>query len=222
MNSILWNSEKQSKNFFATDNDSEKRTQNLAMLMGGLHTNALNLKTPIKKCGTAIDARDTTLSSNEKSDYKNYLNSAALTLQGNPRMLEYKFDENEELETILVHSHVDLLKQLSTDDKEICEKACEVYVAVQLFIDSTYKDAQTKPKVTLTGKLSNKCDFDNTEPTNLVSGGSKSRRRHRRKPARKTRRGRIRKPKAKAKSKTHRHRRRSRVRKHKKYTSRRR
>ena len=65
-------------------------------------------------------------------------------------MLEYKFDENRDLETILVHSHVDLLKQLSTDDKEICEKACEVYVAVQLYIDSTYKNPEIKkPEVTL-------------------------------------------------------------------------
>jgi hypothetical protein len=55
----------------------------------------------------------------------------------------------------------------------------------------------------------------------VVSGGSKSRRRHRRKPARKTRRGRGRT--RKSKSKTHRHRRHSRIRKHhKKYTSRRR
>ena len=57
-------------------------------------------------------------------------------------------------------------------------------------------------------------------------GGSKSQRRHRRKPARKTRRGRTRtrksKTKSKAKAKTHRRRRHSRVRKHKKYTSRRR
>lgn len=53
-------------------------------------------------------------------------------------------------------------------------------------------------------------------------GGSKSRRRHRRKPMRKTCRGRTRKSKAKAKTKTHRRRRHSRVRKHKKYTSRRR
>jgi hypothetical protein len=51
-----------------------------------------------------------------------------------------------------------------------------------------------------------------------LGGGSKSRRRHRRKPARKTRRGRTRT----RKSKTHRHRRHSRVRKNKKYTSRRR
>ena len=52
----------------------------------------------------------------------------------------------------------------------------------------------------------------------LYSGGSKSRRIHRRKPARKT----TRKTKSKSKPKTHRHRRHSRVRKHKKYTSRRR
>ena len=53
-------------------------------------------------------------------------------------------------------------------------------------------------------------------------GGSKSRRRHRRKPVRKTRRGHTRKSKSKSKSKpkTHRRRRHSRVRKHKKYTSR--
>jgi hypothetical protein len=51
-------------------------------------------------------------------------------------------------------------------------------------------------------------------------GGSKSRRRHRRKPARKTRRGRGRTRKSKAK--THRRKRHSRIRKHKKYTSRRR
>ena len=191
------------------------------MLMDGLHTNALVLETPIKQCSSTISAKDTLLA-NEKSSYKNYLINAAVTLRGNPRMLEYKFNENEELETILVHSHVDLLKQLSTDDEEICKKACEVYVAVQLFIDSTYKDAQIKPKVTLTGKLSNKCGFDNTELTNVVSGGSKSRRRHRHKPARKTRRGRGRKTKSKSKTKTHRHRRHSRVRKHKKYTSRRR
>ena len=54
----------------------------------------------------------------------------------------------------------------------------------------------------------------------LVIGGSKSRRRHRRKPARKTRRGRTRK--TKSKSKTHRRKRSSCIRKHKKYTSRRR
>ena len=215
MNSITWNDKKQSKNFFGTDNDSEKRTQNLAMLMDGLKIDDIDLKTSIKKCSSTISAKDTLLP-NEKSSYKNYLINAAVTLQNNPRMLEYKFNETEELETILVHSHVDLLKQLSTDDEKICEKACEVYVAVQLFIDSTYKDAQIKPKVTLTGKLSNKCDFDNTEPTNLVSGGSKSRRRHRRKPARKTRH------KSKSKPRTHRRRRHSRVRKHKKYTSRRR
>jgi hypothetical protein len=57
-------------------------------------------------------------------------------------------------------------------------------------------------------------------------GGSKSRRRHRRKPVRKTHRGRTRKYKSKSKSKskpkTHRRRRHSRVRKNKKYTSRRR
>jgi hypothetical protein len=56
----------------------------------------------------------------------------------------------------------------------------------------------------------------------VVHGGSKSRRRHRRKPARKTRRGRgcTRKPKSKSKSKskTHRRRRHSRLRKHKKNT----
>jgi hypothetical protein len=52
------------------------------------------------------------------------------------------------------------------------------------------------------------------------SGGSKSRRRHRRKPARKTRRGRVhyRKSKSKSKTKTHRRKRHSRVRKHKKNT----
>jgi hypothetical protein len=212
MNSILWNSKKQSKKFFATDNDSEKRTQILATLMDGLNIDALDLITPIKKCGSTIDAKGT-LSYDKKLDYKNYLNGAAVTLRDNPRMLEYKFNENGELETILVHSHVDLLDQFSVGKEEICQKACEVYVAVQLFIDSTYTESEIKPKVTLTGKLSNKCDFDNTEPTNVVSGGSKSRRRHRRH-ARKTRRGCTRK----SKSKTHRRRRHSRARKHKKNT----
>ena len=54
--------------------------------------------------------------------------------------------------------------------------------------------------------------------TAVSAGGSKSRRRHRRKPVRKTRRGRIRKPKSKSRPKTHRRRRHSRVRKHKKNT----
>ena len=94
MNSILWNSEKQSKNFFATDNDSEKRTQNLATLMDGLKIDALVLETPIKQCSSTISAKDTLLA-NEKSSYKNYLINAAVTLQNNPRMLEYKFNENE-------------------------------------------------------------------------------------------------------------------------------
>ena len=63
--------------------------------------------------------------------------------------------------------------------------------------------------------------------SSLFMGGSKSRRRHRRKPVRKTRRRRTRKSKSKSKSKsktkTHRRRRHSRVRKHKKnlYTRRR-
>lgn len=50
------------------------------------------------------------------------------------------------------------------------------------------------------------------------SGGSKSRRRHRRKPVRKTRRGRGRKSKAKPKTHRRRHAHHSRIRKHKKYT----
>ena len=60
MNSILWNSKKQSKNFFGTDNDSEKRTLHLATMMGSLNIDAIDLKTSIKKCGTAIVARDAT------------------------------------------------------------------------------------------------------------------------------------------------------------------
>ena len=213
--SIQWNSKKQSKGFFSTSNDSEKRTQNLATSMEFFNVNGLELQTPIKKCGSTIDAKDTLISS-EQTSYKNYLNSAAGTLKANPKILEYKFNQNGELETILVHSHVSLFQQVSTDDKEICEKACEVYVAVQLYIDSTYKNPEIKkPEVTLTEKLSNKCEFDNTEPTtDVVSGGRKSRQRR----ARKTRRGRGRK----SKSKTYSRRRHSRVRKHKKYTSRRR
>jgi hypothetical protein len=58
-----------------------------------------------------------------------------------------------------------------------------------------------------------------TQVVHTQVGGSKSRRRHRRKPARKTRRGRNRK--SKPKSKTHRRKRHSRIRKHKKNTSRR-
>jgi hypothetical protein len=181
------------------------------MLMEHYSITDLDLITPIKKCGSTKDAKDAkdTLSYNEKSDYKNYLLGAAATLNVNSRMLEYRFNANGELETILVHSHVSLLRQLSTSDKEICEKACEVYVAIQLYIDSTYKKTQIKPNVILTDKLSKKCDFGNEESTNVVGGGSKSRRR---KPVRKNTR----------KSKTHRRRRHSHVRKHKKYTSRRR
>ena len=215
MNSIQWNSNNQSKGFFKTGNDSVKRTLSLATLMHGLNISDLDLKTTIKKCGTTIDAKNTKLFSDEQTSYKNYLNRAAETLKANPKILEYKFNQNGELETILVHSHVDLFQQLSTNEDEICEKACEVYVAVQLFIDSTYTNAQTKPKVTLTEKLSNKCSFDNTEPTTgVVIGGRKSRQRR----ARKTRRGRTRKSKSKTTSKTHRRRRHSRVRKHKKNT----
>ena len=208
MDSILWNSSKKQKGLFSND-DSQKRTQNLAILMEDYRIDDLNLKTAIKRCGSTIDAKDT-LNYNEKSSYKNYLISAAQTLQSNTRMLEYKFNQSGELETILVHSHVDLFDQFSVSKEEICEKACEVYVAIQLYIDSTYKDEQIrKPIVTLTDKLSNKCNFGNEEPTNVVDGGSRSRRRKR---VRKN----TRKPK------THRRRRHSRTRKHKKYTSRRR
>jgi hypothetical protein len=122
MDSILWNSSKKQTGLFSNDDDSKKRTQNLAMLMEKYKINDLDLKTPIKQCGSTIGARDTTLHSNEKLSYKNYLNNAAETLKGNSRMLEYKFNANGELETILVHSHVDLFDQFSVGKEEICKK----------------------------------------------------------------------------------------------------
>ena len=60
----------------------------------------------------------------------------------------------------------------------------------------------------------NKQQEEELQEISPLGGGSKSRRRHRRKPARKTRRGRTRK----TKSKTHRRKRHSRIRKHKKNT----
>lgn len=150
------------------------------------------------------------------NDVNAIVRNAVNVLNKNPKMLEYKFNENGELTTILVHSNVNLLKQVLTSDRDICESACNVYAAIQLFIENhnSYNKSKTtvpviKPDVILTEKLKSKCNFGVVTAT----GGSKSRRRHRRKPARKTRRGRIRKSKAKAK--THRRRRHSRVRKSK-------
>ena len=106
--------------------------------------------------------------------------------------------------------------------------SCSGFNIFVLLIDAICAFLETKD---ITCELKNGISYSGSEKTcknqntknigsDLVTGGSKSRR----KPARKTRRGHTRKSKSKSKSKpkTHRRKRHSRVRKHKKYTSRRR
>jgi hypothetical protein len=209
-NSVDWDSMK--KGFF---DDREKRTKDLVNKMdnstiGFTQTSVLSPCHHIKYQTNDVGSG----SSFTNEDIPGITNNAIDVLRKNPKMLEYKFRSDKTLEVILVHSNVDLLQQFSTSDEDICTSACNVYAAIQLFIDnlSKYDQSKTtvpirKPYVILTDKLSSKCRFGNIEQS---YGGSKSRR------------GRTRKSKAKAKSKTkaktHRRRRHSHVRKHKKNT----
>ena len=213
-NSVNWDSMK--KGFF---DDSEKRTKDLVNKMNN-STIGFTETSVLSPCHHIEYQDNESGSSFTNVDIPGIINNAIGVLRTNPKMLEYKFRSDKTLEVILVHSNVDLLQQFSTSNDDICTNACNVYAAIQLFIDnlSKYDKSKTtvpirKPYVILTDKLSSKCKFGSIEQS---YGGSKSRRRHRRKPARKTRRGRTRKSKAK----THRRRRHSRIRKHKKkYTS---
>jgi hypothetical protein len=207
-NSVNWDSMK--KGFF---DDREKRTKDLVNKMNN-STIGFTETSVLSPCHHIKYQDNESGSSFTNDDIPGIINNAIDVLRKNPKMLEYKFRSDKTLEVILVHSNVDLLQQFSTSDEDICISACNVYAAIQLFIDNLIKYDQSKttvpirkPYVILTDKLSSKCRFGSMEQS---YGGSKSRR------------GRTRKSKAKAKSKakskTHRRRRHSHVRKHKKNT----
>ena len=154
-------------------------------------------------------------------------------LTKHPDMLEYEFDENKKISKI----KVDPDRTLTFFDDSIqrqCNMSYGIAEMLKLLTSPKNSDLSWQTEGGVKVEMSNELYCKDKGHTmvskpNLLrndnaasAGGSKSRRRHRRKPVRKTRRGCTRKSKAKAKSKTHRHRRHSRVRKHKKYTSRRR
>jgi hypothetical protein len=223
-NSVKWNSMK--KGLF---DDSKKRTLDLISEMRNMYNGNSTLSTNfslnnckhVKFQAVGLNPDGSRTMSNSPDSIQLFLSSGIETLEGNPNMLVYTFTRDNKLLFIDVHSHVNLFEQMSTDNSDICEKACNVYAAIEIFLDVFYSNntssvPRTRVAVRLSGKLSDKCNFGSSE--HQIGGGSKSRRRHRRKPVRKTRRGRGRTRKSKAKSKTHRRRRHSRVRKHKKNT----
>jgi len=151
-------------------------------------------------------------------------------LTKHPDMLKYEFDENKKISKI----KVDPDRKFTFLDDSIqrqCNMSYSIAEMLKLLTSPTNSDLSWQTEGGVKVEMSNE-PYCKDKRYNMVSkndaavsaGGSKSRRRHRRKPVRKTRRGHTRKSKSKSKSKpkTHRRRRHSRVRKHKNYTSRRR
>ncbi len=175
-----WNSPK--TGFF---DDSIKRTLALANAME--NTTIISSNTGLDACGDGtIHSQSFGSYGIVSNDIGNIIKYAVITLNTFPQMLKYKFGDDKNLEKIEVHSHVVLLKQLYGKEKEnICENACKVHAAIQLFIDNVYTQGITritqKPYVTLTSKLSDKCHYG------AMNGGSKSKHRRRRHSRRKLR-----------------------------------
>lgn len=198
---VEWDSMK--KGFF---DDSKQRTKDLVnkmknkMTTGGGYSVSQHFS--LQKCKHIQYQGNNTFTSG--NNIQQIINNAIATLEKNPKMLEYNFSDDKALEGIIVHSYVDLFQQFSTEDDDICGKACDVYAAIQIVLDDLYQQVssssvpRTIPYVTLSEKLSGKCNFGSTAQ---IYGGSKSRRRHNRhrKHVRKTRRGRG----IKSKSKRH-------------------
>jgi hypothetical protein len=154
--------------------DSVNRTRALANAMAV--ADITSVETELNTCGNVIKYGRF---SNEVGDI---INHAVATLNAFPKMLKYKFSNDDSLEKIEVHSHVDLFKQFSDKEKmNICPNACIVHAAIELFLDNhTFSPYVQKPYVRLTSKLSDKCRYG-------APGGSKSKHRRRRHSRRKLR-----------------------------------
>jgi uncharacterized protein YkvS len=139
----------------------------------------------------------------ENSGYTN-LDDVNKILKNTPEMLQF-----DEFGDIIIHSSVGRAFQLISK-----KTTCSDVSKVKEGLTGYYKKINKNVSLSTSKNMSNLCADEDTN----MSGGSKLRR----KPMRKTRRGRTRKTMSKSKSNTHRRRRHSRVRKHKKYTSRRR
>ena len=153
-------------------------------------------------------------------------------LRKHPDMLKFTFDNEGKMSEIKVKRDT-RLTFYDVSIKRLCDMSYYISEMLKILISNSNTDWQTKDKVKVVMDESNKnyCIrkgyfnhlVSKQSDTALSAGGHKSRRRHihRRKPARKTRRGCT--QKSKSKSKTHRRRRHSRVRKSKRntYTSRR-
>ena len=144
-------------------------------------------------------------------------------LKKHPDMLKYKFDEEGQMSKIEVDPN---RKFTFLDDskRRQCDMSRYITDMLTILLVNSDKLWQTNGGVMVdmsnVGFCSNYHHAGGTTPLrNSISDGDHK---SRRKPARKTRRGRGRKFKSMSKSKTHRHRRHSRISKHKKYTSRRR
>jgi hypothetical protein len=133
-------------------------------------------------------------------------NDLIQTLEDTPEMLQFEEYSNRQL-VITIHSSVGRAFQLFNKNN-ICNNTSSIKNMLQRYYIINKPQGINSVVFNYSRNVNELCRYENTN----LSGGSKSRR----KPARKTHRGRIRK----SKPKTHRrrHARHSRTHKHKKYT----
>ena len=157
-----WNSLKKNTQFI--DKTDSERTLTLAKAIN----DADIISTVLNSCG-----KDVIKYGRFSNNIDDIIDHAVKILQKYPKMLQYKFkNDDNTLQEIEVHTHIDKLYQNSANQQEICKNACMVHAAIQLFINS--RDSTQKPDVTLTQNLSDKCHYG------AIDGGSKSKHRRRR------------------------------------------
>jgi hypothetical protein len=117
--------------------------------------------------------------------FEKLFKQAIAILKQNPKMLEYAFKKEGQLEDIIVHNAVDYIKQFKQDDSTLCEKACIVHAALEMFmhlkaVDKVGSSVPYKPPtILMTGNLSEKCRLGIGYRNSYSNGGSKSQRKRR-------------------------------------------
>ncbi len=179
---MVWNSSKQGGLF--RRNDSNMRTLSLinemeklkssgdfyAIKFGEDNTNQLFNLT---NCG----GLDNALSS---ESFEKVFKYAIEILKKNPNMLEYTFKKEGQLKDIIVHNAFDYIKQFKQNDSTLCDKACAVHAALEMFMHLQAVDHRGStvpykpPTILMTGNLSEKCRLGIG-----YNGGSKSPRKRR-------------------------------------------